>query len=52
MFGIGKYYDILSLSLFSFSGWLEEIGLPQYKDTFSEGSVDGRMLNYLTFVSN
>jgi len=32
--------------------WLEEIGLPQYKDTFSEGSVDGRMLNYLTFVSN
>lgn len=29
--------------------WLEEIGLPQYKDTFSEGSVDGRMLNYLTF---
>jgi len=52
MLSIGKYYDIVSLSLFSFSGWLEEIGLPQYKDTFSEGSVDGRMLNYLTFVSN
>ena len=34
-----------------FSGWLEDIGLPQYKDAFSEGSVDGRMLNYLTFVS-
>lgn len=30
-------------------GWLEDIGLPQYKDSFSEGSVDGRMLNYLTF---
>ncbi|XP_068703611.1 liprin-beta-1-like isoform X2 [Montipora foliosa] len=30
-------------------GWLEDIGLPQYKDAFSEGSVDGRMLNYLTF---
>ena len=40
-------------SLFSvyFPGWLEDIGLPQYKDSFSEGSVDGRMLNYLTFVS-
>ncbi|KAL9972844.1 hypothetical protein ACROYT_G019225 [Oculina patagonica] len=30
-------------------GWLDDIGLPQYKDSFSEGSVDGRMLNYLTF---
>lgn len=52
MLSVGKYYYIVSLSLISFSGWLEEIGLPQYKDTFSEGSVDGRMLNYLTFVSN
>jgi len=30
-------------------GWLDDIGLPQYKDSFSDGSVDGRMLNYLTF---
>lgn len=35
-----------------FPGWLDDIGLPQYKDSFSEGSVDGRMLNYLTFVSS
>ena len=34
-----------------FPGWLDDIGLPQYKDSFSDGSVDGRMLNYLTFVS-
>lgn len=34
------------------SGWLDDIGLPQYKDSFSEGSVDGHMLNYLTYVSN
>lgn len=33
-------------------GWLDDIGLPQYKDSFSDGSVDGRMLNYLTFVSS
>lgn len=36
----------------SFPGWLDDIGLPQYKDSFSDGSVDGRMLNYLTFVSS
>ncbi|RMX44483.1 hypothetical protein pdam_00006070 [Pocillopora damicornis] len=30
-------------------GWLDDIGLPQYKDSFSEGSVDGHMLNYLTY---
>ncbi|KAK3728938.1 hypothetical protein QZH41_016802 [Actinostola sp. cb2023] len=29
-------------------GWLEDIGLPHYKDTFSDACVDGRMLNYLT----
>uniref|UniRef100_A0A8C1SSH0 PPFIA binding protein 2 n=1 Tax=Cyprinus carpio TaxID=7962 RepID=A0A8C1SSH0_CYPCA len=28
--------------------WLDDIGLPQYKDQFSEGRVDGRMLQYLT----
>lgn len=28
--------------------WLDDIGLPQYKDSFYEGRVDGRMLNYLT----
>ncbi|XP_057185279.1 liprin-beta-2b isoform X2 [Triplophysa rosa] len=28
--------------------WLDDIGLPQYKDQFSEARVDGRMLQYLT----
>ncbi|XP_067235973.1 liprin-beta-2b isoform X12 [Chanodichthys erythropterus] len=28
--------------------WLDDIGLPQYKDQFNEGRVDGRMLQYLT----
>lgn len=28
--------------------WLDDVGLPQYKDTFSEAKVDGRVLNFLT----
>ncbi|XP_069596184.1 liprin-beta-2 isoform X3 [Ranitomeya imitator] len=28
--------------------WLDDIGLPQYKDQFQEARVDGRMLQYLT----
>ncbi|KAG8438390.1 hypothetical protein GDO86_008899 [Hymenochirus boettgeri] len=28
--------------------WLDDIGLPQYKDQFNESRVDGRMLQYLT----
>jgi len=30
--------------------WLDDIGLPQYKDQFYEAKIDGRMLNYLTVV--
>lgn len=33
-----------------FAGWLDDIGLPQYKDQFHESRVDGRMLQYLTVV--
>merc|ERR1711962_1811766 len=29
--------------------WLDDIGLPQYKDAFSDGRIDGRVLNCLTF---
>ena len=29
-------------------GWLDDIGLPQYKDHFIEARVDGRMLHCLT----
>ncbi|XP_032894702.1 liprin-beta-2 isoform X1 [Amblyraja radiata] len=28
--------------------WLDDIGLPQYKDQFTESRVDGRVLQYLT----
>lgn len=33
------------------TGWLDDIGLPQYKTQFDEGRVDGRMLHYMTVVS-
>lgn len=33
------------------TGWLDDIGLPQYKDQFSEARVDGRMLQYFTVVN-
>lgn len=36
--------------VFVFVGWLDDIGLPQYKDQFHESRVDGRMLQYLTVV--
>lgn len=38
--------------LSSVTGWLDDIGLPQYKDQFNEGRVDGRMLQFLTVVSD
>ncbi|XP_078586479.1 liprin-beta-1-like isoform X21 [Branchiostoma floridae x Branchiostoma japonicum] len=28
--------------------WLDDVGLPQYKDPFNEARIDGRMLNYMT----
>ena len=28
--------------------WLDDIGLPQYKDVFGEAMIDGRMLHHLT----
>lgn len=31
--------------------WLDDVGLPQYKDAFTESLVDGRMLHTLTVVS-
>ena len=34
------------------AGWLDDIGLPQYKDAFADGRIDGRMMHYLTVVSN
>lgn len=37
-------------SCFHVLGWLDDIGLPQYKDQFHEARVDGRMIQYLTVV--
>lgn len=37
-------------AIFISAGWLDDIGLPQYKDQFHESRVDGRMLQYLTVV--
>jgi hypothetical protein len=34
-----------------FTGWLDDIGLPQYKDYFYDARIDGRMLHFLTIVS-
>ncbi|CAG7834211.1 unnamed protein product [Allacma fusca] len=28
--------------------WLDDVGLPQYKEAFAEGRVDGRILSHLT----
>lgn len=36
------------LDYLSVAKWLDDIGLPQYKDKFIEARVDGRVLNYLT----
>ncbi len=33
-----------------FPEWLDDIGLPQYKDIFSDARIDARMLHYLTVV--
>ena len=32
------------------TGWLDDVGLPQYKTEFSQALIDGRVLNYLTVV--
>lgn len=37
-------------AIFFYIGWLDDIGLPQYKDLFYEARVDGRMIQYLTVV--
>lgn len=39
-----------SCLIFTHLGWLDDIGLPQYKDQFHEARIDGRMIQYLTVV--
>ncbi|XP_017065326.1 liprin-beta-2 [Drosophila eugracilis] len=49
----GKEFDDLTLKASSLDvawvlRWLDDIGLPQYKDYFMQAKVDGRMLHRLT----
>lgn len=49
----GKEEDILALKAAQLDmgwvmRWLDDIGLPQYKDSFLQAKVDGRMLHRLT----
>lgn len=44
--------DVRTVTVCAPKGWLDDIGLPQYKDQFNEGRVDGYMLQYLTVVSS
>lgn len=44
-----KKCQIYSFLVF-FKEWLDDIGLPQYKEYFTESKVDGRILNHLTLV--
>lgn len=48
----GEDSEMNSCLIFTNSGWLDDIGLPQYKDQFHEARVDGRMIQYLTVVSH
>jgi len=36
---------------YTHTDWLSDIGLPQYRDIFLDGLVDGNMLNELSYVS-
>ena len=48
--GTKKDQVIYNLTSDWVSKWLDDIGLPQYKDQFFEARVDSRMLNYITVV--
>ncbi|KAL7674361.1 hypothetical protein ACOME3_000641 [Neoechinorhynchus agilis] len=39
---------VRNLDLFWVQKWLDDIGLPQYKDTFLDAKIDGRMLHRMT----
>uniref|UniRef100_A0AAQ4NNH8 PPFIA binding protein 2 n=1 Tax=Gasterosteus aculeatus aculeatus TaxID=481459 RepID=A0AAQ4NNH8_GASAC len=47
-FGSGRPEKSAELGYIWATRWLDDIGLPQYKDQFNEGRVDGQMLRYLT----
>lgn len=44
------YIILLEIFHIDFIEWLDDIGLPQYKEYFAESKVDGRLLNNLTLV--
>lgn len=48
MFTSLKDIDVKCFLIFQILRWLDDIGLPQYKDTFLSAKIDGRMLHKLT----
>ena len=44
-------FAMRQLQYVGISGWLDDIGLPQYKGVFYENRVDGRILQNMTLVS-
>ncbi|XP_061577176.1 liprin-beta-2b [Cololabis saira] len=48
MFGNKQLEKSAELDYIWVTRWLDDIGLPQYKDQFNDGRVDGNMLQYLT----
>ena len=49
LFVSGNWNDFVDMSTQWVARWLDDIGLPQYKDSFVEACVDGRVLHYFTF---
>lgn len=49
--GVRKDEPLYNLRPEWVSKWLDDIGLPQYKDQFYEARIDSRMLNFITVVS-
>jgi len=50
--GNHEYRKLMQLTTDWITKWLDDIGLPQYKDQFSEACIDGHLLNNITVVSN
>ena len=42
--------SMVPLMMMLLAGWLDDVGLSQYKDQFNEARIDGRVLHYITVV--
>lgn len=43
-----SFLFLLLLFFFQFKGWLDDVGLPQFRDSFAEARIDGPTLSELT----